>query len=218
MDETTWEECLRIVAEARKAKREYSAPVRQGVSFRHELPVEKREPANINNFKYELQEDFLMQDCSMVVAIPANMEMMGPLSGEMRRRYKPEEILFNQRKLTGSVAVLYPESTGVKGKHILFLLTKNRNCEKTKSIDLARCILDLRRVIRSLQIERIAIPSIDHNLDGIPFHFVKRLYEAVFQPTETEMTVCTYYYTNLLKSIRETTPNEEAHGPGTSAL
>ena len=155
-----------------------------------------------------------MQDCSMVMAIPANMEMVGPLAGEMRRRHKPEERLFSQRKLVGRVVILDPSVTGIRDKYMLFMLTKTRGSDRTKTIDLARCILDLRRVVRSLKIERVAIPSIDYGLDGIPFNNIKALYEAVFRPTNVQLIVCTHYYTNLLRSLQETT-NEECQ-PGSS--
>jgi hypothetical protein len=160
-----------------------------------------------------IEDDFLQTEHSMVMATAADMSMQGPLIGNLSRWYGNHDVLFNQRKHAGYTATLPPLVSGKQGQYLFYLLIKNTRWETAQTNELALALLDLRAMVLSLGLDKLAVPVTDTGLDGISWSAMYEMLHILFCATNVQVLAYRYFYTSFLFSTIRCNNTTAKNGP-----
>ena len=134
----------------------------------------------------------------MAVCTSTDLQLQGALAADTQRSYGNRQLLFDQRRGTGQVAVLGPMVTRKKNQYLFYLLVKTRSTYRTRLGDVIRALLDLKENLRILDIEHVTIPMVDPARDGMPWKVFYDVLHLIFKQTGVKFTAYNQLMTTLL--------------------
>jgi hypothetical protein len=209
---------LLYAAQVANRRRFYNRPEKAANDmFRYALSKDNVIPEYSTVITY-MDGNFLQTEHSMAMATAADMSMRGPLIGNLSRSYGNKDALFNQRKQAGQTAVLTPWISGRNEQYLFYLLVKNTKLETTQTDKLAKSLLDLRAMLLSLEITKIAVSTVDTGLDGITWPTMYEMLHIVFENTNIQVLAYRHFYTPLLFTVNDVDSTAQCAQPATATI
>jgi hypothetical protein len=142
---------------------------------------------DISNDKIpELQQCLFSSPTSFALAhcVSKDFVMGQGIALKFKQRFHGVEHLKKQNKTVGQVA-----SLSYQGRHIYYLITKQKYYEKPTYISLFKCLLELRDILKMLQIKKLALPKIACGLDRLKWSIVSKMIYYLFKNTSVFIVI-----------------------------
>ncbi|XP_066991814.2 uncharacterized protein [Anabrus simplex] len=124
------------------------------------------------------------EDHSLAHCVAEDMRMGSGIAVTFRQMFKNVEILLEQGKRSGQVAVLEH-----KGRFIYYLVTKKVSNGKPRLDDLVSSVVEMKQHCVDNRVTKIAMPRIGCGLDRLEWSTVKNVLEDTFSDTDVHIIV-----------------------------
>jgi Macro domain len=130
--------------------------------------------------------DLLMcpSDYSIAHCVAKDMYMGAGVALQIKNKFKSVNILKNQKKGLGEVAILNADD-----RKIFYLVTKHKSSDKPELLDLEKSLLELRKLCDANNIMNLAIPKIGSYRDNLKWEEVLKLLKIIFTGSLTTLHV-----------------------------
>lgn len=123
--------------------------------------------------------DFALAHC-----VSKDFVMGQGIALQFKQRFHGVEHLKQQNKTVGQVATLT-----YHGRHIYYLITKQKYYEKPTYFSLFKCLLELRYFLKMRQIKKLALPRIACGLDRLEWNIVKKMIYFLFKNSSVYIVI-----------------------------
>jgi transposase InsO family protein/O-acetyl-ADP-ribose deacetylase (regulator of RNase III) len=135
-----------------------------------------------------VEGDLFQSTDSLANCVSMDLAMGAGIAKDFKYEFGHIQKLFDQRAITGEIAVLTPEEIDQK-RHVYYLITKVRYFDKPSIEVLEKCLLQMRAHASDNKITAISMPRIGCGLDRLPWRRVYALIHDIFEGTGIHITV-----------------------------
>lgn len=123
---------------------------------------------------------------SLAHCVSSDFEMTHGVAVQMRRKFGNLTQLRNLQKRVTDVA-----SLEIAGRHIFYLITKEKFWQKPTCADIFQSLQNLKKICQERKITRLACPRLVIDRDGIKWETIQSMLYYIFRNSEIEIKIIT---------------------------